>query len=130
VITYGNGTYLARQAAAMLAKDHDLPVKIIDLRWLAPLDEAAIAAAVAPCKAVLIVDECRRTGSQSEALMAMLSERLEVPRRLGRLTAEDCFIPLGRAATVTLPSKESIIAAALSLTKKAPSKRKRREATT
>ena len=130
VITYGNGTYLARQAAAILAKDHDLPVKIIDLRWLAPLDEAAIAAAVGSCKAVLIVDECRRTGSQSEALMTMLIERLEVPPRLRRLTAEDCFIPLGRAATVTLPSKESIIAAALSLSKKAPSKRKRREAST
>jgi hypothetical protein len=33
---------------------------------------------------------------------------------LRRLAADDCFIPLGRAATVTLPSRETIIAAALS----------------
>ncbi|MCX6109958.1 MAG: thiamine pyrophosphate-dependent enzyme [Proteobacteria bacterium] len=120
IITYGNGVYLSRQAALALAKDYGLHVKIIDLRWLAPLDEDGIAAAVKGAKAVLIVDECRRTGSQSEALITLLVERLEPLPKLRRLTADDCFIPLGLAATVTLPSKESIIAAALALTTKTP----------
>ena len=32
-----------------------------------------------------------------------------------RITAEDSFIPLGRAATITLPSRDSIVEAALEL---------------
>jgi len=113
IITYGNGTYLSRQAAVELENKHKLRVKIIDLRWLAPLNEAAIAAAVSGIKSVLIVDECRRTGSQSEALVTLLVERLATLPRIKRVTAEDCFIPLGKAATVLLPSKEAIVAAAL-----------------
>ena len=37
----------------------------------------------------------------------------ELPCR--RITAEDSFIPLGRAATLTLPSRDSIVEAALEL---------------
>jgi 2-oxoisovalerate dehydrogenase E1 component len=46
--------------------------------------------------------------------MALFAERAPgVPCR--RVTAEDSFIPLGRAATLTLPSRDSIVAAALEL---------------
>jgi 2-oxoisovalerate dehydrogenase E1 component len=87
---------------------------VIDLRWLAPVNEEGLLDAVAGCSRVLIVDECRRTGSQSEALMALFAERApEIETR--RITAEDSFIPLGRAATVTLPSRDSIVAAALEM---------------
>jgi 2-oxoisovalerate dehydrogenase E1 component len=48
---------------------------VIDLRWLAPLNEQGLLDAIAGCGKVLIVDECRRTGSQSEALMALFAER-------------------------------------------------------
>jgi 2-oxoisovalerate dehydrogenase E1 component len=87
---------------------------VIDLRWLAPLDEEGLLDAIAGCGRVLIVDECRRTGSQSEALMALFAERAP-GIRCRRVTAEDSFIPLGRAATLTLPSRDSIVAAALEL---------------
>ena len=91
---------------------------MIDLRWLAPLPEAAILDAIRDCDHVLVVDECRRTGSQSEALMTMLHENSAANTKLKRLTAEDSFIPLGPAATVCLPNRESIVSAALSLTEK------------
>jgi 2-oxoisovalerate dehydrogenase E1 component len=84
------------------------------LRWLAPLPEEALLDAVKGCGRVLIVDECRRTGSQSEALMALFTERM-AGTAVARITAEDSFIPLGRAATLTLPSRDSIVAAALDL---------------
>jgi 2-oxoisovalerate dehydrogenase E1 component len=114
IVTYGNGYYLSRQAAKILGDEHGLALRVIDLRWLAPLDEEAILAGVAGCGKVLIVDECRRTGSQSEALMALFAERAPgLPT--ARITAEDSFIPLGRAATLTLPSRDSIVAAALEL---------------
>ena len=89
-----------------------------------PLNEAAIAAAVSGIKSVLIVDECRRTGSQSEALVTLLVEHLAKLPRIKRVTAEDCFIPLGKAATVLLPSKEAIVAAALEVTQSKVTKSK------
>jgi 2-oxoisovalerate dehydrogenase E1 component len=112
IISYGNGLYLSLQAQKLLAEQHGAAARVIDLRWLAPLNFSAIVAAIGPARRVLIVDECRITGSQSEALMAGLMEAAP-GLALRRLAAEDCFIPLGRAATVTLPSRETIIAAAL-----------------
>ena len=99
----------------MLAEEHGLNLRVIDLRWLAPLSEAAIIEAVSPCEAVLVVDECRVTGSQSEELMTLLAERLDGDRPVARIAADDSFIPLGRAATVTLPSRDGIVDAALAL---------------
>jgi 2-oxoisovalerate dehydrogenase E1 component len=114
IVTYGNGNYLSRQAEKLLADDHGVQARVIDLRWLAPLPEAALLEAVAGCERILIVDECRKTGSQSEALMALFAERLP-GTPTARIAADDSFIPLGRAATLTLPSRDSILAAALEL---------------
>jgi 2-oxoisovalerate dehydrogenase E1 component len=114
IVTYGNGHYLSRQAEKILSERHGLEPRVIDLRWLAPLNEDGLIEAVAGCAKILMVDECRRTGSQSEALMALFAERAP-EAKLRRLTAEDSFIPLGRAATITLPSRDSIVAAALEL---------------
>ncbi len=115
ILTYGNGFYLSRKAARDLQGQYGLRLRIVDLRWLAPLNEEAIWAAAKDCGAVLIVDECRRTGSLSEALVTLLHERgLKAP--LTRITAEDSFIPLGPAAYHVLPSVDSIIAAATALT--------------
>jgi 2-oxoisovalerate dehydrogenase E1 component len=114
IVSYGNGYYLSRQAGKILSEQHGLDLRIVDLRWLAPLNEQGVLDSVAGCGRVLIVDECRRTGSQSEALMALFAERAPgVDAR--RITAEDSFIPLGRAATLTLPSRDSIVEAALEL---------------
>jgi 2-oxoisovalerate dehydrogenase E1 component len=114
IVSYANGYYLSRQAEKVLRDEHGLDLRVVDLRWLAPLNEGGLLEAVAGCDKVLIVDECRRTGSQSEALMTLFAER--APQVLcRRLTAEDSFIPLGRAATVTLPSRDAIVAAALEL---------------
>ncbi len=113
IVSYANGYYLARQAQARLRAEHGLDARVVDLRWLAPLPEEALLAATAPCGAVLIVDECRRTGSQSEALATLFAER--GGRRVARLTAEDSFIATGPAYAATLPSRDGIVAAALAL---------------
>ncbi|HWT11197.1 MAG TPA: thiamine pyrophosphate-dependent enzyme [Allosphingosinicella sp.] len=114
IISYANGYYLSRQAERILREQHGLDLRVVDLRWLAPLDESGLLDAVAGCGRLLIVDECRRTGSQSEALMALFAERAPAID-CRRVAAEDSFIPLGRAATLTLPSRDSIVAAALEL---------------
>lgn len=114
IVTYGNGYYLSRQAEKVLSEQHGLDLRVIDLRWLAPLNEDGLLEAVRGCGRILVVDECRKTGSQSEALMALFTERAP-DIRIARLAAEDSFIPLGRGATLTLPSRDSIVAAALDL---------------
>jgi 2-oxoisovalerate dehydrogenase E1 component len=111
IITYGNGYFLSRQAEQEL-RDKGVSLRIIDLRWLHPLNEAAIVAAVASAQKILIVDECRRAGSPSEKLMTILAEAGR-GNDASRLTADDCFIALGPAAELTLPSKASIIQAAM-----------------
>jgi 2-oxoisovalerate dehydrogenase E1 component len=113
IVTYGNGYYLSRQAEKLLAED-GVKARVIDLRWLAPVDADRLVAAVGEAERILIVDECRITGSQSEALMALFVERTP-EKRLKRIAADDSFIPLGRAATLTLPSRDSIVAAAREL---------------
>jgi 2-oxoisovalerate dehydrogenase E1 component len=110
IITYGNGYFLSRQAEAEL-RASGIDLRIIDLRWLHPLNDMAIVASVADCKNILIVDESRRTGSLSEKLMTILAEAGRGDA-VSRITAEDCFIPLGPAAELILPSKLSIIEAA------------------
>ena len=112
IVTYGNGYYMSRQAQKKLSEEQGIDARVIDLRWLAPLPEDALLSATAACDRILIVDECRHTGSQSEGLMALFAEaRPEAITR--RITAEDSFIPLGNASTLTLPNREMILAAAI-----------------
>jgi len=113
IVTYGNGTYYSRQAEKLLAAE-GVKARVIDLRWLGPVDADKLVAAVGDATRILIVDECRITGSQSEALMALFVERTP-DKKLARIAADDSFIPLGRAATLTLPSRDSIVAAAKAL---------------
>ncbi len=103
IVTYGNGHYLSKQALPELAAK-GLKTRIIDMRWLAPLPEQALLEATKGCKHVLIVDECRRTGSQSEALMTLFAEQTDLPT--ARVVAEDCFIATGPAYAAPLPSRE------------------------
>jgi 2-oxoisovalerate dehydrogenase E1 component len=115
IVTYGNGYYLSRKAAKILEEQRGVRSRIVDLRWLAPLDERALCEVLAPCANVLIVDECRRTGSISEALVTAMVEGLKILPRIKRVTAEDCFIPLADAANLVLPDVDSIMRAALDL---------------
>lgn len=111
ILTYGNGYYLSRQASKEL--ETIASVRIIDMRWLCPLPEEEILQSVQGCKNILIVDECRKTGSVSEELMCLLKDHSNVQRH----TAEDSFIPLGKAYASTLPSKDSIVQAVKNLLK-------------
>jgi 2-oxoisovalerate dehydrogenase E1 component len=111
IVTYGNGHYLSRQAQADL-EAQGVAARVIDMRWLAPLAEDAIIAGIGD-RPVLIVDECRRTGGQAEAIMALMQERGVA--RFARLTAEDSFIATGPAYAATLPSREGIVAASMAL---------------
>ncbi len=112
IITYGNGYWLSRQAAEDVRTLNNTNVKVIDLRWLAPLPTESLVKALKGAKRILIVDECRKTGSVSEELTTWLVEA-GYSQGISRVTATDSFIPLGKASTATLPSRESIYRAAV-----------------
>ena len=112
ILTYGNGRYLATQAAADLASE-GIDTRIIDLRWLAPLPTEGLLAALDGVEKVLIVDECRISGNISEALMALLHEKTTLPH--ARIAADDSFIATGPAYATTMPSRASISEAARKL---------------
>ncbi|TRD15204.1 dehydrogenase E1 component subunit alpha/beta [Palleronia caenipelagi] len=112
IVTFGNGVYLSRQAERELAAT-GIASRIIDLRWLSPLPKDALTEAVAGARHILIVDETRHSGGVAEGLMAHLHEVTDVPQ--ARLTAEDSFIATGPAYAATMPSKDSIVAAARAL---------------
>ncbi|MEM6659722.1 MAG: thiamine pyrophosphate-dependent enzyme [Pseudomonadota bacterium] len=114
IVTYGNGHFLSHQALPAL-RAAGLNVRIVDLRWLAPLPAEALRQATKPCQHVLIVDECRRTGSQSEALMAFFTEN-NSQQPIARVAAEDSFIATGPAFAASLPSREKIVLVAQALT--------------
>ncbi|MDP4032079.1 MAG: thiamine pyrophosphate-dependent enzyme [Pseudorhodobacter sp.] len=114
IVTFANGNYLAHQALPRLTAA-DINTRIIDLRWLSPLPDESLLAAVKGCKRILIVDETRRSGGIAEALMALFAENTKTPT--ARLTATDSFIATGPAYGVTMPSAESICEAAMALTR-------------
>ena len=114
ILTYGNGYYLSRQAEKLLA-EQGVNCRVVDLRWLAPLDEQGILQQVAECEQVLIVDECRKTGSISEALVTLLIESNQKTKHIERVCAHDSFIPLGSAAYQVLPSCQDIVDKALAM---------------
>ncbi|MEO1551978.1 MAG: thiamine pyrophosphate-dependent enzyme [Pseudomonadota bacterium] len=109
IVSFANGYHLSRQAQARLEQDA-IAVRVVDLRWLNPLPEASLLAALEGVERVLIVDETRRTGGVSEALMTLLAERTDLA--VTRLAAEDSFIATGPAYAATMPSVIEICGAA------------------
>jgi 2-oxoisovalerate dehydrogenase E1 component len=117
VLTYGNGVPMALRTAKKLTDEHGLRVRVVDLRWIAPLPEGAIKAHAEEARAVLVVDECRRSGNVSEAIGAFIADTPALrDRPFARVTSADSFIPLAEAANLVLLQEAEIYAAARALT--------------
>ena len=115
IITYGNGLYLSLKAKKTIESKSRKKIKVIDLRWLSPIDVQKLMKSIGPCKKILIVDECRRTGCHGEEIYMKLSQSSNKALDIVLHAAEDSFIPLGVSATATLPSEDSIIKNAMDM---------------
>ncbi len=119
IITYGNGYFFSRQAEKELREKLGVGLRIVDLRWIAPIHWERLMSEVKNFSRVVIVEECRKTGSLSEGLVAGIVEnsmkmKLALPK-MKVVAADDCFIPLGPAAAAGLPKKNEIIAGVLEI---------------
>lgn len=107
IISYGAGVHWA----LAYAENSDYDLEIIDLRSLAPLDEATLIASVAKTGRALVLTEDTLFGSLADSIAALLNEhcfqQLDAPvMRLGSLDTpvpfaaalEEAFLPKGRLA--------------------------------
>ncbi len=114
IASFGNGLRMSLRAAAALAAARGIGVRVVDLRWLAPLPVADVLREGQATGRLLIVDETRRSGGVSEGLITALLES-GFSGRLARVTSDDSFIPLADAADLVLVQQADIEAAALRL---------------
>jgi 2-oxoisovalerate dehydrogenase E1 component len=113
IVTWANGLYLSVRVAHRLAAQ-GVNVRVLDLRWLAPLPVEDILREANATGRVLVVDETRRTGSVSEGILAALVDA-GFDGRMARVASKDSFVPLGDAARLVLVSEDEIEEAALRL---------------
>lgn len=115
IITYAATVHKALEAAERLEREDGLSVEVLDLRSLAPLDDAAIFATVQKTNRVLIVHEDTRTGGIAGELTARINEHcfafLDAP--VLRVTAHDIPLPYAPALEdFVLPQVDDIVLAA------------------
>ncbi len=112
VFTFGNGVPMSLRAARAIEAKHGWKIRVVDLRWLAPLNEGFIREQAAGAKRILVVDEGRRSAGVGEGIITALVEGGLADIPLQRVVGADTFTPLAGAAFLVIPSEEQIVAAA------------------
>lgn len=115
VFTFGNGVPMALRAARGIEKELGWKVRVVDLRWLAPLNDAFIAAQAKSAKRILVLDEGRKSAGVGEGVITAIAEAGLGDTPLARVVGADTFTPLAGAALLVLPSERDVVAAARSL---------------
>jgi 2-oxoisovalerate dehydrogenase E1 component len=113
LITFGNGLRMSLRVAERLAED-GFGVRVLDLRWIAPLPVEDILSAARATGRVLVVDETRHAGGVGEGVLTALVEN-GFRGDMARVASADSYIPLGNAANLVLLQEDEIDAAARAL---------------
>ena len=109
ILTFGNGLFMSLRVARRL-QSRGIVVRVVDMRWIAPLPVDDILREAKATGSVLVVDETRRSGGVAEGVLAALIDG-GFNGRMARVTSKDSFIPLGEAAKLMLLSESEIEAA-------------------
>lgn len=115
VFTFGNGVPMALRAARQIEAVHGWKVRVVDLRWLAPLNNAFIAEQARDAKRIIVLDEGRRSAGVGEGVITAIVEGGFGKTPLRRVVGEDTYTPLAGAALLVLPSESDVVAAAAEL---------------
>jgi len=114
LISYSNGYYQAIKAAKILADEYGFNVKLININWLNPLPIEKIIINIINDKNIILIDECRNTGSILKGLNLEIYNSYN-DKNIKLITAEDSFIPLGISWQYLLPSYTDIINTAIKM---------------
>lgn len=115
VFTFGNGVPMSLRAARQIEDNLQWKVRVVDLRWLQPLNEAAIARHAGECKRILVVDEGRRSAGVGEGIITAIVEAGHGAKPLRRVVGADTYTPLAGAAFAVIPADADIVNAAIDL---------------
>src|SRR3546814_897346 len=72
IVSYGNGVPMSLRAAREIAAKRGWSVRVLDLRWLVPLDADWIVANVRGAKRIVVVDEGRHSAGVGEGVITAL----------------------------------------------------------
>ncbi|PRH83280.1 thiamine pyrophosphate-dependent enzyme [Arenimonas caeni] len=112
VFTFGNGVPMSLRAARRIEASKGWKVRVVDLRWLQPLNAEAIARHAGECARILVVDEGRRSAGVGEGVITAVVEAGHGAKPLRRVVGEDTYTPLAGAAFLVIPSDDDIVAMA------------------
>jgi 2-oxoisovalerate dehydrogenase E1 component len=116
VFTFGNGVPMALRAAKTITQELGWNVRVVDLRWLAPLNDAFIAEQAKSGKRIIVLDEGRRSAGVGEGIITAVVEGGHGATPLQRVVGADTYTPLAGAALLVLPGEADVVAAARKLT--------------
>ncbi len=115
IFTYGNGVPMSLRAARAIEQRLGWQVRVVDLRWLVPLNAGFIAGQAADAQRVLVVDEGRHSAGVGEGVFTALVEAGLGHLPIQRVCGADTYTPLAGAALCVLPSDNAVLNAALAL---------------
>lgn len=115
VMAYGAMVGVAIQAAAQVERANGATIEVIDLRTIAPLDEAAIAASVGKTGRAVIVHEAPRTGGVGAEVIALINEHClySLLKPVERVTGPDTPFPVPKLEDAILPNPARVARAIL-----------------
>jgi 2-oxoisovalerate dehydrogenase E1 component len=114
IVTFGNGVPMSLRAARKLELETGKQARVLDLRWLKPLNGEWLARHAKEIGKVLVVDEGRQTGGISEEVFTAIEEHAGPGILKKRVAGKDSYIPLAAAANLVLPDESEIYSAARS----------------
>ncbi|HET8554415.1 MAG TPA: thiamine pyrophosphate-dependent enzyme [Rhodanobacteraceae bacterium] len=112
IFTFGNGVPMSLRAARRITEAHGWKVRVVDLRWLVPLNDSFIQAQARDAKRILVVDEGRRSAGVGEGVITAIVEAGLGSTPMERVVGADTFTPLAGAALLVLPGEDDIVEAA------------------
>ena len=115
IFSYGNGVPMSLRAARVIEATHGWKVRVVDLRWLVPLNETFIAEQAREARRIIVVDEGRHSAGVGEGVITAIVEAGLGAIPLRRVVGADTFTPLAGAALAVLPADADIVAAAANL---------------
>jgi len=115
IFSFGNGVPMSLRAARDIERNHGWKVRVVDLRWLQPLNAGAIARHAGECDRILVVDEGRRSAGVGEGIITAVAEAGLGGKPLRRVVGEDTYTPLAGAAFLVIPCEADIVAMAAQL---------------
>ena len=115
IVSWSRMVSVALEAAARLEEEKGVRAEVIDLRWLAPLDFAAVHASVAKTGRLVVAHEANLTGGFGAEIVARAASECfsDLKARVERVGAPDTPVPAAPALQdVTIPNIDDVVQAA------------------